>query len=76
MNMQKVFSYHLWRETQGEDGMRFLGVKVEGNKTYSLFKKIPEQDLYHLSLVVFGKNIDIVYKKGSKEGSLIKRLWK
>ena len=76
MNKQKIFSYHTWKETQGENGMRFLGVKIEGNHTYSVFQKIPDRDLYHITFVILGKTFDFIYKKGNTEGSLIKRLWK
>jgi len=76
MNKQRIFSYWFWQEKQGEAGEQFLGVKIEGNKTYSVFRKTPERDLWHLTIVLLGKNFDIVYKKGSKEGSIIKKSWK
>jgi hypothetical protein len=75
MNKQKILSYHFWKEYQGEEGEQRLGVIEEGNKTYSIFKKIPEQNLYHITIILFGKDIDIIYKKGSKEGSIVKRRW-
>jgi hypothetical protein len=73
MNKQKVFSYHLWKEYQGEEKEEFLGVKIEGMKEYTIWKLIPESDLYHITVVILGKNFDIIYKRGSKEGSIQKR---
>jgi hypothetical protein len=73
MNRQKVFSYSFWKEYQGEAGEKFEGVKIEGNNTYAIFRKTPEQDIYHISIVILGKNFDIIYKRGSKEGSIQKR---
>jgi hypothetical protein len=73
MNRQQVFSYHLWRELQGEEKEEFLGVKIEGMKEYTIWKLIPERDLYHISVVILGKCIDVIYKRGSLEGNIIKR---
>ena len=58
--VKRNFGMHLWKEFKGQLGKKLVRIEVNGDRMHYVYEPIPDRDIFHISVVIFGKCHDVV----------------
>jgi len=66
MNIKKIikrnFGVHRWTTKKGQYGKKFVGVVVKNDYLKRIYEDVPEKDIEHITIGIFGKCFTINLK--------------